>query len=879
MRRLAMMCAACLLMTVSVSWAAGLRHGPAQVQHISAHKQGAAQLASAQVAKPALSRFILLGNPAVGSTRSATHSGAARAFAFRARRSGTAYSISLYLARASTARTVSAGLYRDNGGKPGSQIVHALIVRPRAGVWNTTSLSTVGLTAGRMYWVAILGRGGRVVLAAANRSACGNSASRRARLSRLPASFGGRASSGPCSVSAFISGKPGSAGPGLAGSAPLGGSGSTGPTNGTKQPVAGSASGAAGLLGGALLPPINIGAPTITGTAAWGQTLTISSKGSWVGSPTAYSYQWQDCGTLPIACTDSAGATGTSYVVGARDVGSTIRAVVTASNSAGASSGASSTTGTVATPSAPTAAFSFSPAAPQTNQAVAFDGSASSCAATPCSYSWADDPPSGGSWSLGSGQRISFAFSSAGTKYATLTVTDGMNRTASVEHNVAVTNPTPPSPPSNSSPPTISGTAQQGQTLIASPGTWSGSPSYSYQWEDCNALGASCGGIAGATASSYRVASTDVGDTIRVAVTASNGGGSASATSSQTSVVTASTGGGSQSLNCFGAPGACGYPDPSYGNVGVANCAALPTWSPSDLPSGSYYYSGSGNVIDLEASNVTIKGYNIGNWQFWGDVSNFTLDGDCLSFNGGGSNGAVAVMTKGSGETIENSTIVSPGCTASALTICTSTGVTQALVSGGPSTTIKNNILAGAVEPINSLGAGSVIQNNYIVSNGYESGGHAEDIYESQVAGLTIDHNTLLNPFDQTSTIFGDTLGQACQNQFTITNNLMAGGGYILYSCASASGPGTSSLVFSGNDIARCGGTSTYDPSLGGHYCGSTGPSATGSSVGAGADSHGYWPGGGFFGLASGTYCSGGGGVTWSGNFWDDNGAAVGCPA
>ncbi len=46
-------------------------------------------------------------------------------------------------------------------------------------------------------------------------------------------------------------------------------------------------------------------------------------------------------------------------------------------------------------------------------------------------------------------------------------------------------------PPSNTAPPTISGTLVDGQTLTASTGSWSGSPplTYGYQWELCNSSG------------------------------------------------------------------------------------------------------------------------------------------------------------------------------------------------------------------------------------------------------------------------------------------------------------------------------------------------------------------------------------------------------
>jgi hypothetical protein len=95
---------------------------------------------------------------------------------------------------------------------------------------------------------------------------------------------------------------------------------------------------------------------------------------------------------------------------------------------------------------------------------------------------------------------------------------------------------TPP-PPANSSLPAISGTPQDGQTLTASTGSWSGSPAFTYQWRRCDATGANCAAVPGATAASYAVASADVGDTLSVVVTATNGGGSTSATSPPTTVV------------------------------------------------------------------------------------------------------------------------------------------------------------------------------------------------------------------------------------------------------------------------------------------------------------------------------------------------------
>jgi subtilase family serine protease len=77
--------------------------------------------------------------------------------------------------------------------------------------------------------------------------------------------------------------------------------------------------------------------------------------------------------------------------------------------------------------------------------------------------------------------------------------------------------------------PTISGTDEQGQTLTAGHGEWSGSPSaYTEQWMLCGSTGAGCTAISGATTSTYTLPSSAVGKTVRVQVTASNASGSSS---------------------------------------------------------------------------------------------------------------------------------------------------------------------------------------------------------------------------------------------------------------------------------------------------------------------------------------------------------------
>jgi len=95
-------------------------------------------------------------------------------------------------------------------------------------------------------------------------------------------------------------------------------------------------------------------------------------------------------------------------------------------------------------------------------------------------------------------------------------------------------------PPSAISPPTIAGTPQEGAPLTAGPGTWSGTQpiSYAHKWRRCDQGGA-CADISGATGTTHTLTRADVGSTISVSVTASNGAGTSSASSLATAVIAA----------------------------------------------------------------------------------------------------------------------------------------------------------------------------------------------------------------------------------------------------------------------------------------------------------------------------------------------------
>ena len=90
----------------------------------------------------------------------------------------------------------------------------------------------------------------------------------------------------------------------------------------------------------------------------------------------------------------------------------------------------------------------------------------------------------------------------------------------------------------NLSLPTITGTAKVGQTLTASPGTWSGSPTaYFYYWRRCNANGQTAQPSRGQNLTKYVLSSADVGYTIRVAIFARNAAGQTYVNSNQTARV------------------------------------------------------------------------------------------------------------------------------------------------------------------------------------------------------------------------------------------------------------------------------------------------------------------------------------------------------
>ena len=373
----------------------------------------------------------------------------------------------------------------------------------------------------------------------------------------------------------------------------------------------------------------NTALPAIAGTAIEGDTLT-ASNGNWEGSPTAYAYQWQDCISRTTGCTAIDGATASTYELTANDVGLAIRVVVTATNEDGSTSATSRATALV------TAATSPPPAPPTDTTLPSISGTpiegdtlkatAGTWEGSPTSYAYQWEDCTGASCTKISGATTSthkLTTSDVGhtlTVVVTATNAGGSTpATSPATATIAEAASPPLSAPTNTALPAIGGTPTEGDTLTATAGTWEGSPtSYSYQWEDCT--GASCTKISGATTSTHKLTTSDVGHTLTVVVTATNAGGSTPATSPATATIakaatdagcTTTIGSGLQAAIEKAVAGSTICLEAgNYGEIGVnTSKSSMVTIEPANGVSQSQAVLGFTNVET--SSNLTFEGLTI----------------------------------------------------------------------------------------------------------------------------------------------------------------------------------------------------------------------------------------------------------------------------
>ena len=93
--------------------------------------------------------------------------------------------------------------------------------------------------------------------------------------------------------------------------------------------------------------PVNTVAPAVSGTAKQGQTLTTTT-GTWTGGGITYLYLWYRCDAGETNCASISGATATTYIATASDVGHYILSIIVATNSSGSSRANSNAVGPIA---------------------------------------------------------------------------------------------------------------------------------------------------------------------------------------------------------------------------------------------------------------------------------------------------------------------------------------------------------------------------------------------------------------------------------------------------------------------------------------------------------------------------------------------------
>ena len=226
--------------------------------------------------------------------------------------------------------------------------------------------------------------------------------------------------------------------------------------------------------------------------------------------------------------------------------------------------------------------------------------------------------------------------------------------------------------PSNTAPPTISGTAQDGDTLTATHGTWSGTApiSYSYRWSD------------GKTGKTNNLSAADIGQNISVTVTASNSAGKASATSGTVGPVIPA------------APVNTNLPAVS-GNLEQGDTLSVSTGTWNNSPSG-YSYSwqdcDSAGGICSEISGATAASYTLQA----SDVGS-TIRSVVTASNAGGkasatSNQTAVVVARGTLPTSAASTTVlltSPNTAVTNENVTLISSVTSTVTGAAPSGTLS----------------------------------------------------------------------------------------------------------------------------------------------------------------------------------------------
>jgi fibronectin-binding autotransporter adhesin len=284
--------------------------------------------------------------------------------------------------------------------------------------------------------------------------------------------------------------------------------------------------------------PALVSAPTVTGVLQQGGRLT-AGPGTWSSTGAiAYAYQWYRCNADGAKCSSVHGATRGTYTLVAKDVGRTLGLTVRGTDSSGTTSAYAALAGLVAPAKAPVVAtaqpaLTGSPIVGQALQVGPATWRGTSAAPT---VTWRRCNANG---------RVCAPVAGATAPNYTVTAADAghvlvaaVTASKQTVFSLGVVARAAPGPVSTERP-SIAGTLQQGKQLTGNAGTWTGTGTiaYAYQWYRCDANGAHCSSIHGATRPTYTQVAADVTRTIGLTVKATDTTGTTAAYSSLAGVV------------------------------------------------------------------------------------------------------------------------------------------------------------------------------------------------------------------------------------------------------------------------------------------------------------------------------------------------------
>jgi PKD domain-containing protein/Big-like domain-containing protein len=145
----------------------------------------------------------LIGNSTVQPAANSNTAGTAEAFRTNATASGSAISMSVYVAAGNTASTLVVGIYSNVSGHPGALLTKGARSALTAGTWNTVTVPATSLTSGKTYWVGLLGTGGTLTFRGGAAGGCRSEGSSSSSLTTLPATWQTGAVWGSCAPSAY----------------------------------------------------------------------------------------------------------------------------------------------------------------------------------------------------------------------------------------------------------------------------------------------------------------------------------------------------------------------------------------------------------------------------------------------------------------------------------------------------------------------------------------------------------------------------------------------------------------------------------------------------------------------------------------------------